>query len=71
MYIIKVLGEDNTAETHCGGIKYRAIEEHDTVQGRDWHAEVRARDTVTTIKKTLFEREARQSKTSCVICGMK
>jgi len=38
MYITQVLGEDNTAVTHCGGVQYSAIDEHDTVRGRDWHA---------------------------------
>jgi len=53
MYIIKVLSQDNTADTHCGGVQYSAIEEHDTVRGRHWHTTVRARNTVTTMKKTL------------------
>jgi len=35
MYIIKVLGEDKTADTYCGGVWYSVIEEHDTVRGRD------------------------------------
>jgi len=63
MYIIKVLGEDNTADAHCEVVQYSAIEEHDTVRGRDWHATVRARITVTTMtEKTLCERGTRNNK---------
>jgi len=35
MYIIKVLGEDNTADAHGEVVQYSAIEEHDTVRVRD------------------------------------
>jgi len=45
--------------------EYSAIEEHDTVRGRDWHATVRARNTVTTMKKALCERKANQQDASC------
>jgi len=57
MYIIKVLSESNTAE----GVQYGAIEEHNTVRGKDWHATVQARHTVTAGKWRKYESYFRAS----------